>query len=81
MFPYHQWIPARETLLQALGNGEFRTVYQPVVGSDIHTIAEGVETEEQAKYLSARGVDSQQGYYWYHPMDMQTLVSTLSKVP
>lgn len=47
----------------------------------IHTIAEGVETEEQAKYLSARRVDSQQGYYWYHPMDMQTLVSTLSKAP
>lgn len=31
---YNQRIPARETLLLALRNGEFRTVYQPVVGSD-----------------------------------------------
>lgn len=47
----------------------------------IHTIAEGVETAEQAEYLSARGVNSQQGYYWYYPMDMQTLVSTFNQFP
>lgn len=44
----------------------------------IKAIAEGVENISQARYLQDRGVQYQQGYYWYHPMDFTTLLQTLS---
>ncbi len=35
---------------------------------NITIIAEGVEIEEQARYLAAKGVQFQQGYYFHHPL-------------
>lgn len=35
---------------------------------NIAIIAEGVETEEQARYLAAKGVQFQQGYYFHRPL-------------
>lgn len=43
----------------------------------IHVIAEGIENEQQARYLQERGVISQQGFYWYRPVDMPSLRETL----
>lgn len=45
----------------------------------LHTIAEGIETPEQAAYLKEKGVDSQQGFYWYHPMDKPALTTALGR--
>ncbi|MEE0026266.1 MAG: EAL domain-containing protein, partial [Atopobiaceae bacterium] len=38
------------------------------LGTDL--IAEGVETEVQAQFLSNQGCNSMQGYYFYKPMDV-----------
>ena len=37
----------------------------------IHTVAEGIETEEQFSYLKSLGCDRFQGYYFSHaiPID------------
>jgi EAL domain-containing protein (putative c-di-GMP-specific phosphodiesterase class I) len=38
------------------------------LGTDL--IAEGVETEVQAQFLSDQGCNSMQGYYFYKPMEV-----------
>lgn len=40
---------------------------------NVHIIAEGVETLEQVKYLTAKGVRFHQGYYYYRPMMLNEL--------
>ena len=37
---------------------------------DMQTVAEGIETEEQVKFLKESGCDLIQGYYYYKPMPM-----------
>lgn len=46
-------------------------------------VAEGVETEQQAAYLRAKGVHYQQGYLFAHPMPLREFcrVLTLGEVP
>lgn len=46
---------------------------------DISLVAEGVETSEQAKYLSDRGVNSLQGYYYARPMPLDDFPAWLTK--
>ncbi len=36
----------------------------------LHTVAEGVETEETVALLQAAGCDTVQGYYFAQPMDV-----------
>lgn len=45
---------------------------------DISLVAEGVETAEQAAYLSERGVDSLQGYYYARPMPLEDFPAWLT---
>ncbi|MBF0707384.1 EAL domain-containing protein [Alkalihalobacillus hwajinpoensis] len=42
----------------------------------LHVIAEGVETIEQADFLSAKGCDSIQGYYYSKPVPPQLIEDT-----
>lgn len=42
---------------------------------DMTTVAEGVETREQANWLRARGVDYLQGYLYSYPLPVAELVS------
>ena len=43
---------------------------------DMPVITEGVETEEQVKFLSEMGCDIFQGYYFAKPMDIKTFETT-----
>jgi len=46
-------------------------------GLGLHLVAEGVETEVQARYLQANGCTSMQGYLYYRPVSLSTFISTL----
>jgi diguanylate cyclase (GGDEF)-like protein len=43
----------------------------------LRTVAEGIETEEQAAFLVARGCDEFQGYLFSHPCEADTFVRIL----
>ncbi|MBT9612853.1 MAG: EAL domain-containing protein [Burkholderiales bacterium] len=48
---------------------------------NIKVVAEGVETEEQLKFLNSRGCDEYQGYYFSRPMPSAEFIAKLSSVP
>ena len=45
-----------------------KSIIQIAKNLKIKVLAEGVETEEQVKYLRKHGCDMIQGYYFYKPM-------------
>ncbi len=45
---------------------------------DVNTIAEGVETKEQADFLKSMGCLNMQGYYFFKPMKMEDYEEILS---
>ncbi|TMD29148.1 MAG: extracellular solute-binding protein, partial [Chloroflexi bacterium] len=46
-----------------------RAIVQLAHGLKLRTVAEGVELEEQARYLNRMGCDQAQGFYFARPMD------------
>jgi EAL domain-containing protein (putative c-di-GMP-specific phosphodiesterase class I) len=46
---------------------------------DMSVIAEGVETEKQADYLTSQHCDILQGYYFSKPVDERTLFEMIEK--
>ena len=46
-------------------------------GLGLNLIAEGVETEEQARYLRANGCLTMQGYLFYRPISLQDFMAAL----
>ena len=45
---------------------------------ELRVIAEGVETEEQLKFLSERMCDEVQGFYYYRPMPAEDIATMLA---
>ena len=54
------------------------SVVEMAKGIDIHTLAEGVETEEQFRYFRNIGCEKVQGYYFGKPMPYEEAISHLS---
>ncbi|OON60386.1 two-component system response regulator [Massilia sp. KIM] len=46
-------------------------------GLGLNLIAEGVETEEQARYLRSNGCLTMQGYLYYRPISLQDFIAAL----
>ncbi|MBB3220366.1 putative bifunctional diguanylate cyclase/phosphodiesterase [Pseudoduganella umbonata] len=46
-------------------------------GLGLHLVAEGVETDAQARYLQANGCTTMQGYLYYRPVSLATFVDVL----
>ncbi len=47
----------------------------------IHTLTEGVETEEQRQFLVAAGCEAQQGYFYSRPLSKEALLDQLDGKP
>jgi diguanylate cyclase (GGDEF)-like protein len=47
-------------------------------GLGLHLVAEGVETEVQARYLAANGCATMQGYLYYRPIALPTFMEVLA---
>ncbi|MBJ6750845.1 putative bifunctional diguanylate cyclase/phosphodiesterase [Geomonas anaerohicana] len=58
-----------------------RAIVDAIIGiakaMELHVIAEGVETLEQAEYLRHRGCDELQGYYYHRPLSEERLLEVL----
>jgi EAL domain-containing protein (putative c-di-GMP-specific phosphodiesterase class I) len=48
-------------------------------GLGLNLIAEGVETEIQARYLQHSGCDTMQGYFFHRPMPLGSLIKLLKE--
>jgi len=46
-------------------------------GLHLNLVAEGVETEAQARYLRANGCPTMQGFYFHRPMPLGRFVDVL----
>jgi diguanylate cyclase (GGDEF)-like protein/PAS domain S-box-containing protein len=46
-------------------------------GLGLHLVAEGVETEVQARYLQANGCTTMQGYLYHRPISLQNFIGVL----
>lgn len=55
-----------------------QTIVQLAENLDLRTIAEGVETQEQAKMLAAMGCQEFQGFYFSKPLPVNEIESMLS---
>jgi diguanylate cyclase (GGDEF)-like protein/PAS domain S-box-containing protein len=47
-------------------------------GLGLHLVAEGVETDVQARYLQANGCTTMQGYLYYRPVPLATFLAVLA---
>lgn len=56
-----------------------RTIVALAQGLGMTTLAEGVESADELEFLRGCGVDFIQGYYYYKPMDVQSVESLFYK--
>lgn len=56
-----------------------KTIIALAKGLGMKVLAEGVETAEELQFLHQHDIDSIQGYYFYKPMDVETIESFLKK--
>lgn len=59
--------------------GIVRTVLSLAENLNMHTVAEGVETETQFNYLHSQSCDLIQGYYFYKPLTIEELKAVLTE--
>jgi EAL domain-containing protein (putative c-di-GMP-specific phosphodiesterase class I) len=48
-------------------------------GLGLHLVAEGVETEIQARYLQANGCSTMQGYLYHRPISLTSFIGVLQQ--
>jgi len=69
-----------QSFVRAISKGE-TTILLAIIALasalNLQTVAEGVEEEEELKFLLTHNCNVIQGYYFYHPMDAQNLESLL----
>jgi EAL domain-containing protein (putative c-di-GMP-specific phosphodiesterase class I) len=46
-------------------------------GLGLHLVAEGVETDVQARYLQANGCTTMQGYLYHRPISLASFIDVL----
>jgi diguanylate cyclase (GGDEF)-like protein len=57
-----------------------KTIIALAKGLGMEVLAEGVESIDEMEFLLNNGIDSIQGYYYYKPMDRESIESTLIKL-
>ncbi|GGX99093.1 EAL domain-containing protein [Massilia dura] len=63
------------------GNGHYPVILAIISiarGLGLHLVAEGVETEVQARYLQANGCITMQGYLYHRPMPLASFIGVLA---
>jgi diguanylate cyclase (GGDEF)-like protein/PAS domain S-box-containing protein len=65
------------------GDAEDAAIVEAIIAMahrlNLHVIAEGVETREQADFLLAQGCDGVQGYFYGHPVPAEELLPRLPR--
>jgi len=69
-----------QSFIRAIRKGE-NTILLAIIALasalNLTIVAEGVETKEELEFLLAHGCDLIQGYYFYHPMNLESLSENL----
>lgn len=76
------WLKIDKMFISHMENGNtvlLDTVIDMAKKLNIHVIAEGIETPFQSQYLVKHDIACQQGFYWFHPMNLITLLTMLKK--
>lgn len=75
----------RSFILRVTEEGRASSLLPAIIGiarsQQMHCVAEGVETEEQAELLRAMGCEFVQGYLFARPMEAQALVAWMRREP
>jgi diguanylate cyclase (GGDEF)-like protein/PAS domain S-box-containing protein len=71
----------RDTPGDANGTAIVQSILAMASHLGLRVIAEGVETQEQARFLSANGAESMQGYLFARPMPLEDMISLLDAHP
>jgi len=58
-----------------------KTIIALTEGLGICSLAEGVESAEELRFLIENGIDSVQGFYYHHPIHKEALIDLLRKEP
>lgn len=56
-----------------------KTIIALAKGLGMTTIAEGVETAEELRFMCENGIDAIQGYYYHKPMNSDSLIDLIDK--
>ncbi|MGN0642477.1 MAG: EAL domain-containing protein [Huintestinicola sp.] len=62
----------KKNVLMQKDKAVISAIFSLAAALDLHTIAEGIETEEQVKFVTECSCDMIQGYYYYKPMDFDS---------
>ena len=75
----------RSFVMELSSGGASETVIRSIIaladGLGLKVIAEGVETESQASWLSANGCPLHQGYFYARPLEREAFLARLEAMP
>jgi diguanylate cyclase (GGDEF)-like protein/PAS domain S-box-containing protein len=71
----------RDTPADANGTAIVQSILAMASHLGLRVIAEGVETQEQARFLSANGAQGMQGYLFARPMPLEDVITLLDTHP